>query len=148
MSANLLPAIRASLIGTAAITGELAAYAGSYPVFTRRPVPDDAPYPLIVVNPQIQVGQADGMADQKPVLVHDIAVYGLNGVAGTTDNYRAVEHIAFLVHQLFHRKPASVSASGWGVVDVTALGPFPAPVDDEQTVGRRVEITARLARLD
>ena len=148
MSADLLPAIRASLVGDADIIDELTAYAGSYPVFTRRPVPNNAPYPLIVVNPQIQVGQVDGISDQKPILTHDIAVYGRNGMAGTVDNYRAVERIAFLIHQLFHRRPASVSVSGWGVVDVTALGPFPAPVDDEQTVGRRVEVTARLARLD
>ena len=147
MSADLLPSIRAALAGAAAVTNELAAYLGSYPIFTRRPVPDDAPYPLIVINPVIQAGQGDGIRDQRPALVHDIIAYGTNGLTGTVDNYRAVERIAFAVQQLFHRNPGAVSASGWSTSDVTALGPFPAPADDEQTVGRRVEITARLARL-
>lgn len=146
MSTDLLPSIRAALIANAPITALLPAYLGSYPVFTRRPVPDDAPLPLIVVNPQIQSGEEDGLTDQRPALTHDIVVYGRSGVDGGIDHYRTVDDLARRVQQLFHRQRAAVSASGWTITDVTARGPFPAPVDDEQTVGRRVEVTAQLAR--
>lgn len=142
---DLLESIRATILGASSVTSELEAYLNSYPVFTRRPVPDDAPPVVVVVNPQFQSGQSDGMRDQRPSLTHDVAVYGPNEPA---ESYRKVERVSHALQQLFHRRPGSVSASGsWTVTDVTAVGPSPAPVDDEETVGRRVEITARLARL-
>lgn len=146
MSADLLPALRAAIAAHAAVTSELAAYAASYPIFTRRPIPDDAPALVVIIGPVIESGRADGIDDQRPILTHDISVYGPNGAAGTQDAYRAVERIAFAIQQLFHRRPEEVQVAGWQTIDVTARGPSPAPVDDEQTVGRRVEVTSRLAR--
>lgn len=136
---------RAALVGAAAITDNLLDYYGSYPVFTRAPVPDDAAdyYPIIVVGAQIQAGEADGMSDQRPVVDRDINVYGRND---TPAHYRAVETIAFAVHDFLHRAPSAITVSGWVVIDLTALGPDAAPVDDEQTVGRRVTVRARLAK--
>lgn len=134
---------RAALVGAAAITAELPVYLGSYPVFTRVPVPDDAPYPMVVVSAQLQAGEEDGVADQRPLLDRDVMVYGRNDTAA---HFRQVETIARAVHALFHRQKRSITVSGWHVADLTATGPAPAPVDDAQTVGRRVTVRARLAK--
>ena len=145
MSANLGPPIRAALVGEAAITALLPAYLDGYPIFTQRPVPDNAEYPMIVVSPDVATSEQDGIADFRPVLERDVAVYGRNNTAA---NYAAVETIARLVHDLFHRQRNSIAVSGWGVVDVVARSPMPAPTDDEKTVGRVVPLTIRLAKLN
>ena len=134
---------RVAIIAASGITAELPAYLGSYPVFTRVPVPDDAPYPLVVVASQLHGGEEDGLDDQRPLVDRDIMVYGLND---TPAHYRQVETIAFALHALFHRQRAAITVAGWTVADLTAVGPEPAPVDDEQTVGRRVTVRARLAK--
>lgn len=145
---DLLPSIRASIVAAASVTSELPAYAGSFPVFTRRPVPDAAPTLVVVVNPQVQAGANDGINDLRPIVVHDVVVYGQNGAAaGGVDEYRKVERIGQALQQLFHSHPELVSAAGWSTIDVTASGPSPAPTDDEQTVGRLVSVTTRLAKL-
>lgn len=143
MSLDLSAPIRAAIVADAAVTAQLPAYLGSFPVFTRVPVPDDAPYPLVVVAAQIAAGDADGVNDQRPVIVRDLVAYGTNDTAA---NYRQVEGIAFALRELFHRQKDAIAVSGWHVVDLLASTPTPAPVDDEQTVGRRVELTVKLAR--
>ena len=143
MSADLAAPIRSALLGEPAITNELAAYSGSYPVFTRRPAPADAPYPMILVSPDITVTDEDGVNDLRPVIERDVAVYGRND---TSEHYRAVETIARAIRTLFHRQWRALTVSGWGVVSITAAGPIPAPTDDEQTVGRLVILTIRLAK--
>lgn len=141
---DLATPIRSALIGASSVTGELTAYKGSFPIFTRRPVPEDAPFPMVVVSSGFQAGEQDGINDQRPVLVRDVLVYGRNDIA---EKYRQVETIAFAVRELFHRQRDSIAVSGWSVVDVLASGPSPAPTDDEQTAGRLVELTVRLARM-
>lgn len=143
MSVDLAQPIRNALVGASSITSLLPAYLNGYPVFTRRPVPDDAPFPNLVVSPDVAADEQDGVADQRPVLQRDVMVYGRN----TTDaEYRAVEAVARQVHTLFHRQRNSITVSGWGVVDVVARFPMPAPTDDEQTVGRVVPLTIRLSK--
>lgn len=143
MIPDLAEPVRAALVADAAITAELAAYRGSFPIFTRAPVPDDAPYPLVVLGAQLQVGEEDGISDERPVVTCDIAAYGQNDTAA---KFRAVDRIGRAVHALFNRRRGAITISGWGVTSITASGPAPAPVDDEQTVGRRVTVTFRLAR--
>jgi hypothetical protein len=140
---NLAEPIRTALVGSATITSNLPAYLGSYTVFTRQPVPADADFPMILVSSGFQGSEEDGLRDERPLLVRDVLVYGQNDTAA---NYRVVEDIAFAVRALFHRARTAIVVSGWSVVDIVAQGPSPAPVDDEQTVGRRVELTVRLAR--
>lgn len=129
----------------AALAASLPAYKGGSPVFTRRPVPSNAPYPMVVISSDVTVSEDDGIADERPTVIRDVAVYGVNDVP---DNYREVEEIAYAVRQLFHRQRQSLdlSASTYKVIDVRASGPRPAPTDDEQTVGRLIELTVRLAR--
>lgn len=143
MMPDLSEPVRDALIAAAAITSELPVYQGSYPIFTRVPVPDDAEYPLIVVGAQVQAGSEDGVSDERPVVVRDITVYGENTTAA---KYRAVERAAHAIHAIFHRRRGSIIVPDWAVMNVTAVGPAPAPVDNEQTVGRRVSVTFRLAR--
>lgn len=140
---DLSEPLRTAVIGESTITNELAAYKGSFPVFTRRPVPDDAVYPMIVISSGMQAGEFDGLTDQRPVLVRDVLVYGSNETAA---KYRQVEAIANTVWSLFNRGWQSILVSGWKVVEIIASGPSPAPTDDEQTVGRRIELTITLAK--
>lgn len=130
-------------MGDSTITGELAVYKGTFPVFTRVPTPDDAAYPIVVVAAQVQAAEEDGVDDQRPVVDRDVMVYGYNDTAA---HYRQVESIAFSVHALFHRQRSAVSVSGWHVVDLTATGPESAPTDNTNIVGRRVTVRARLAK--
>src|SRR5688572_16505570 len=129
--ADLSIPLREALVAAASVTSQLPAYQGSYPVFTRRPVDAVAPYPMIVVSPDITKTDQDGIDDQRPVIVRDISVYGLND---TPAKYRTVETLARAVHDLFHRNRLAITVSGWAVVAITATGPIPAPVDDDATV--------------
>jgi hypothetical protein len=136
-------AIRATILASAAVTVELADYAGSYPVFTQVPVPADAPYPMIATPNDIPGGDEDGVADLRPVIVRDVNIYGYND---TPAHSRQVDRIAQAVWGLFHRQRGSIAVSGWSTVSVVAVTPAPAPTDDEQIAGRRVELTVRLAK--
>lgn len=143
MTADLAAPIRAALIGASGITSRLSAYASSYPVFTRRPAPVDAPYPMIMISPDISVTDRDGVNDMQPIVERDIAIYGQNDTAA---HYRDVEAIAYAVRELFHRQWRALTVSGWKVVSIVARGPMPAPTDDEQTIGRMVTLTVSLAK--
>lgn len=139
---NLGEPLRAALIGETGITSLLQAYKGSFPVFTRRPVDDTAPYPLLIVSPDINITDEDGVNDERPVIRRDISIYGRNDKVA----YHVVENIAFVVRGLFHRNREAITVVNYNVIDIRAAGPRPAAVDDEQTVGRVVELVVRLAR--
>ena len=141
MSPDLTQPLRAAIVAYAAVTSQLEAYKGSFPVFTKRPVPTDAPYPCIVISQDISNGNEDGINDFRPVVVRDIAVYGLNSQPG---DVRVVEEISYSLRELFHRQKGSLTVAGWSVIDVVVSGPSDAPAEDLIT-GRRVELTVRLA---
>lgn len=143
MSVDLSEPIRSALVGAASITSQLAAYKGSYPIFTRRPAPTDVTFPIIMVSPDIASTDRDGINYQAPVLERDIAVYGQND---TPAHYRAVESIAYAVRALFHRRRLALTVPGWGVTNLLARGPIAAPTDDEQSVGRLVSLTVFLSK--
>lgn len=139
---DLGPTLRAVLVGASSVTSNLTAYESSYPVFTRRPVPTDAPMPQIVISPDVILADEDLINQQIPYAVRDIAVYGRND---THANYVKVQTIAYAIRDLFHRAPRfTLTPSGWNVIDVTAAGPFPAPTDDEKLVARIVSVKVRL----
>jgi hypothetical protein len=143
MSANLAQPILTALRASGAITAQLTAYMGSFPIFTRRPAPTDAPYPMIMVSPDISVSDLDGINDFRPQQQRDITVYGQND---TPAKYRVVEAMAYQIRDLFHRQRRALLVAGWSVTDIRAIGPIPAPTDDEQTVGRLVSLTIQLAK--
>ena len=137
---DLSEPLRTAIIGNAAITGILSIYAGAPAAFTRAPLPADALYPLIVISPDIVFSDVDGLTARRNNVVRDISVYGQND---TPQHYRAVETLAYLVRDLFHRQNQSISIAGFRVIDIVAAGPIPAPVDDDQDVGRLVTLTIR-----
>jgi hypothetical protein len=145
VSLDLLPALRDSVID--AIGTSLPQWRGEPAVFTRRPIPEDAPSIVAIVNPPVSIGDADGLTSDRPIVVHDIAIYGDKGTPGTPqDDTRAVDAMAFQIRDHFHRQKFSVQPVGFYAIDVQARGPIPAPVDDDATVGRIVTLTIRLRR--
>jgi hypothetical protein len=144
MSADVAEALRLALVNDPTVAGALTAYQGSLPIFTRRPAPTDAPYPMILVSPDVTHADEDGVSDKRPVITRDIAVYGQND---TAPHYRTVESLAYRVRDLFHRMRQSIAVSGWNVVSIMATGPIPAPSDDDRTIGRMVTLTIRLSQL-
>lgn len=135
--------IRAALLAEVTITSLLPVFEGSKAIFTRRPVPDEAPLPLLIVSPDISISDADGINDFRPIVRRDVSVYGRND---TSAHYRTVELLAYAIRDLFHANREAIDLNDYGVMDIRATGPRPAPVDDEQMVGRVVSLTIRLAR--
>lgn len=143
-SANLAIPLRQAVLANSAITSLLAAYKDSYPVFTHRPTPTDADYPVIVISPDIAITDGDGINDFRPIQVRDVIAYGQNDTAA---HYRTVEELGYAIRELFHSNRAAIQVPGWHVVDINCTGPIPAPTDDDQTVARAVSLTIQLARL-
>lgn len=141
---DLAVPIRNTIIASPAITTKLTSVSGSFPVYTRRPVPGGLIGPVIVISPDIsESNSADGINDLRPVLTRDIAVYGSND---TAQHYRDIEIIAYVLRDLFHRKKPFV-VSGWALVIINVTGPIVAPVDDDDTVARLVTLNIQLAKL-
>jgi hypothetical protein len=134
---DLQPAIRSVILNNVEISSLLPNYNGSEPIFTRRPVPTDAPYPLVLISHVVADNQIDYVKCGRRVLTYDLAVYGLNDSAA---NYRKVEQIARLIATKFHRiAPYAISMpTGSSLIQSTVIGPLSAPVDDNNKVGRVV----------
>jgi hypothetical protein len=136
-------AVRAAIIANAAIADELAVYVGAPAVFTKRPIPDDAGYPCVVVEAHAFADE-DALVEMHPLIDVDVCVYGRNDPQGS--EYRAVETVGYNLRNLFHRQRWSIEISGASVTDIRARGPLPAPTDDEKTVGRVVTLQLRLTQ--
>jgi hypothetical protein len=144
---DLLPALRSAVLEIGAVTAELPQWGGEPAVFTRRPVPADAEDLLVLINPATSITDQDGLTSVRPVVAHDIAVYGRKGAPGAPeDQTRVVDRIAFALREHFHRNRFSVQLAGFQVIDVRVTGPVPAPTDDDETVGRLVSLMVRLRR--
>lgn len=142
MAVDLSAPLYSALTGTSADMLEgLAIYHGAKAVFTKRPVPVDCGFPLIITAGYVTYGDQDFIDDEMADLTRDIAIYG-----SKPDHYRIVEQIGFDVRDLFHRKRESLIVSGWNVVDIRCSGPIDAPVDDDMTIGRIVTLRVRLTR--
>jgi len=145
MSLDLLPDLRDSVLEITGVTAELAAWNEEPAVFTRRPAPQDAEFPICMISAPVNLTDQDGLSVQRPVLSHQIAFYGNKGAPGSEqDQTRAVERAAFAARQHFHRNRFSVQPTGYYVIDVRVRGPVPAPVDDENKVGRVLTVQVRL----
>lgn len=139
---DLSPAIYAALIGASDIADNLASYEGAPAVFTRRPVPPKAGYPMIVADGDVAVTDQDMITGALPVVVRDISIYGQND---SSAHYRAVEALGRAVRDLFHRNRQSLSVPGWDVLDIICRGPLVGPTDDEVSASRIVTLTVRLS---
>jgi len=138
MSLDLSPAIRTALLDEPTIAGLLSEFAnsGEASIFTRVPVPADAVYPYIVIFPDVFINDLDGLTSDRPVVVRDVAVYGVQ----PTD-YRTVEQLGYSIRELFHRERFSIINADFDIVEIIATGPISAPGADEETIGRLVTLT-------
>jgi hypothetical protein len=135
----ILVGIRAAILDDSTLTDGLGEYEGDPAVLTRVPVPVGATYPMIVIPPAVAVSDGDGLSASRPILVRDLMVYGRQ-----PDHYRIVETLGYMLREKFHRDRSSFAVEGYHVIAVAAQGPVPAPVDDDQTVGRRTTLTIQL----
>lgn len=133
--------IRTAMIEHEPIISLLGQWKGEPAIHTRRPVPGDSPYPLILINPPSAIGDEDGLTSDRPFALVDVAAYGRQ-----PDQLREVEKLGFAMRRLFHRNKFALVMVGYSIIDIRAAGPMPAPVDDAKTVGRMVTLTIRLRR--
>ena len=136
---EILAPLRTAIIAESFITSRLGSYQDGPSVHTRRPIPQDAEYPLIVVGPIAARGEEDGINTFRPIVMLDLIAYGEQD-----HHYRDVEEVAEALYHLFHRQRAAITVTDYHVVSLLCTGPIPAPVDDDSRVGRRVSLTARL----
>lgn len=137
---DILAPLYAAVLHDSAISGALGSYNGAPSIHTRRPVPDDAGYPQIVIGPMISRGNVDGISTNRPRLTIDVLIYGTQ-----PDQYRTVEDLGDRVFRLLHKQKRAIDVTGYSVTQILATGPAPAPTDDEKIVGRRVSLTIDLS---
>jgi hypothetical protein len=137
---DLVAKIRAFIIADSTITNPLSTYNSAKAVFSRRPVPENVAYPLILISPQITSTENDFIDRLVRTATYDIAVYGQNDTAAS---YRATEAIAFALQSKFARLTSYdfEMPTGWRLVQATATGPIPFPEDDLTKVARGVTVT-------
>jgi hypothetical protein len=142
-SADLPAPLYAAIIGNGPIAAALATYQGAPAAFTRRPVPKDALYPMVITAGDVTRTDQDFINNPLPVIIRDISVFGQNDTAAHS---RAVDAIALMVRDLFHRQRQSLSVPGWKVLDIVCRGPIVGPTDDDTTVHRLITMTVRLSQ--
>lgn len=141
MSIDLAPDIRAALLQSATITALVSEWQSEPAIFTRRPIPEDAIKPFIIVSTDISILNEDGLNSKRPVILRDIIAYG-----DQPENYRDVEIIGYEIRNIFHRNKFSILPTDpeVEVIDIVAEGPAIAPTDDEKSIARRVTIRVRI----
>ncbi len=147
MSLDLAPALRDAIMAIPAVVAEIDEWKGEPAVFTRRPIPADAPAKIILINPDTSITDADGLTSSRPIVVRDILLIGQKGRPGDAgDHTRAIERAAYALREHFHRTKFTVNPEGFSVIDIRATGPVPAPVDDDSDIARLVSLTIRLRK--
>lgn len=142
----VLKGLRKALCEDAGIATRLEQYNSEPAVFTRRPVPQDAPGRIAIINPGT-LSDWDALAVDRPWWSGTIAFYGVKAEPGSAqDDTRKVEETADLARELFHRQKFSVQVDGFSVIEIVAGGPVPGPTDDDNEVARIVSLRIRLRR--
>jgi hypothetical protein len=145
--------LRTALLNSSDISGQLAVYRDNDAIFTRRPAPvppdgytNGVDKPLIMISGDLALIDDAGYLDaEHNIHTRDITVYGSNA---TTDDYRKVEELARAIRDVFHRAPDAITVPDWTVLQIWAIGPHPAPDDDDMIVARVVTLQIQLlARL-
>lgn len=131
--------LRTAIIAATAITSKLGKFSGDPSVHIRRPAPEGAEFPMVMIGPIVTRSNEDGINSYRPVIVIDIGVYG-----DAARDFWDVESVAEAIYGLFHRQRGAITVTSYSVIDIVAQGPSPAPVDDLSRVGRRVTLTIRL----
>jgi len=143
---DLSEPIRTALLEAVAISSGLGVWQGDPAVFTRVPVPADAPYPMSVVSADVAITDDDYLNSEMPIVVRDVLFIGQLGAPGA-DHYRVVEDMARQARALFHNKRFAISVPGFHVRDLRCSGPIPGPTDTVDEVSRVVTLVAQLQAL-
>lgn len=136
---DIAVALRNAIIADATIAGLLSTYRSRPAVFMRHPAPSGAKYPYVLSGSDVTVRDEDFIRAPKPIVVRNISVYGEQKA-----HFREVEQIARRLRELFHRNPRALQVDGFHVIEITVIGPFDAPVSDDQNAGKAVSLTVRL----
>jgi hypothetical protein len=144
-SPDLSAPLYAALSGNSDIVALLGQWQGSSSIFTNRPVPSDALYPMVLTAGDVTRSDQDLIADPVLEVVRDISIFGQNTSTGNVNQTRVCDSIALKVRDLFHRQPKNLSVDGWSVLDIVATGPIVGPTDDDASVHRLVTLTIRLS---
>lgn len=139
---DLSETIREAIINTPAITALLGTFAGDPCVFTKRPTPAAAPYPIIIVSPDVAALEEDGLFHFQTTFTRDILIYVGNA---TAPDYRKADQIQALVRQLFHRQWRVINVVNWKVTDIVAINQTLTSQDD-QVEGRVVTLNITVAQ--
>lgn len=139
MSVDIGTSLRTALVNSADVTSRVGAWMDSYSIHTRIPVPDTAPYPMIVIQAPSAFTDEDALASLRDVVVRTVATYGT-----VSEHYRVVEQLGYIVRDLFHRNPSVLTVAGHRVYGLSASGPIVVPSAVEGYVGRAVTVTARM----
>jgi hypothetical protein len=144
MTLTVLPAaIRSAIIASPPIVALLGLYEREPSVHTRRPAPEGAAYPMVIIpSENAAASDQDALRSKRPVLQRDVLIFGQN-----PKDYREVDEAAELIFTLFHRQRFAISVPGYHVIDIVARRPMAAPTSDEKRVGRLVPLTIRLQDL-
>lgn len=137
---DLAPLIRTSILNDPIAT-DIANFEGSKAIFTRRPAPDGANYPMVFISPQIPGAILDYLdGELRREVVYDILVYGQNDTAA---KYRTVEKIGFALAKKFARPSLNIITppTGFSIVKIVGTNMAVAPTDDLNIVGRFSTIT-------
>jgi hypothetical protein len=139
---DVILSIRDLIVANTAITDLLASYLGAPAVFTRVPVPDAAPYPMITISRNQMQANEDGLDSYRPVLTYEISAHGRNDLPPT--QYRDVGTLGTLIRALFHRR-RNITLMDWGIIDQRCTGPTElSPVDQITTRSIRLTIRASI----
>lgn len=141
---DIAPAALTTLMADAYITSRIGTWKRRPAIYSRRPVPGDAPYPMIIINPNSTVTNFDYLNSIHPWVFRDILVYGQQGEDTKKSQLRVVDEVAYRIRELFHRKRFALQVEGYNTVNIVATGPQTAPVDDDQSVGRLVSLSVQL----
>lgn len=123
------------------LSADISSFSGSKAIFTRRPAPTGATYPMVFIGPQIASSQSDYVNGKlRRTIIYDVLTYGQNDDAA---KYRTVEKITFAIGLKFARPSPFVIAAptGFSIVGISGTTPSPAPTDDLQIVGRMISVT-------
>lgn len=146
MSLDLAIPLRDAIMASAALTGPLGTYENEPAVFTRRPVPKAAQYPLIWIGPNAAGGDENFLNTRNPMVMRDVGVSGEVGAPGHPDDqYRTVESLAFALWDYFDDRKDRLTVPGFNVLRISARPPIVGPSDDERHLTRVVMLSVRLS---
>lgn len=143
---DLSEPIRDAIIGAPAIANLLAQWNGEPAVFTRRPVPPDAPYPMCAISPNVAATDADWIVTRKPLIQRDIIFYAEADPWG--EGVALVMQAHYLARRLFHDNRFCISVPGFHLIETTVTAPINGPVDNPaEHVARGISVLFHLQDL-